>query len=168
MIKEKENGMGVWIYGDIDAVGREANAAEEGEGRAVGAVESEEVIEVWNIDVLVIEENAVLVGGFVVGHGFRWILEFGVYGSLSSTAEEGETVSPCMIAEYNISTLIRKEKWIKKIYQILALSFYLYFTRPSTRAPHGSYRLKHTHISKILYNRSQIYFKRTTTTNSIL
>jgi len=54
-------------------VGREANAAEEGEGRAVGAVEREEVVEVWNINVLVVEENAVLDGGFIVGHGFRWI-----------------------------------------------------------------------------------------------
>lgn len=97
MIKEKEKGVGVWVYGDIDAVGRETNAAEEREGRAVGAVESEEVIEVWNIDVLVVEENAVLVGGFVVGHGFRWILEFRVYGSLSSTAKEGEAVSSCII-----------------------------------------------------------------------
>jgi len=28
----------------------------------------------------------------------------------------------------------------------------LYATRPLTRAPHGSYQLKHTHISKTLYN----------------
>lgn len=76
-------------------MGREANAAEEGEGGAVGAVECEEVVEVWNIDVLVIEEDAVLVCGFLVGHGFREVLELRVYGSRCSTAEGRDAMSSC-------------------------------------------------------------------------
>lgn len=59
-------------YSDIDAVGRKANTTEEGEGGTVGAVECEEVVEVWNLSVLVIEENAELLCAFVVGHAFRF------------------------------------------------------------------------------------------------
>jgi hypothetical protein len=74
-------------------VGREANTAEEGERGAIGTVECEEVVKIWNIDVVVIEKDAVLVcGGFVVGHGFR------VYGSLSSAAEEGE--APLLLSKF--------------------------------------------------------------------
>lgn len=64
--------MGGGVYSDIDAVGRKANTTEEGEGGTVGAVECEEVVEVWNLSVLVIEENAVLLCAFVVGHAFRF------------------------------------------------------------------------------------------------
>lgn len=60
------------IYGDIDAVGRKANAAEKGERGAVGLVECEEVVEVLNVGVLVIEEDAVLVCNFLVGHDFSF------------------------------------------------------------------------------------------------
>jgi hypothetical protein len=60
-------------------VGREANTAEEGERGAIGTVECEEVVKIWNIDVVVIEEDAVLVcGGFVVGHGFRVFMDCSV------------------------------------------------------------------------------------------
>lgn len=54
-------------------MGRNANAAEEAEGGAVGAVECDDVVQVGDLGVLVIQEDAVLLrrGGFVAGHGFH-------------------------------------------------------------------------------------------------
>lgn len=71
--KEKEGSEGRKKYSDIDAVGRNANTAEEAEGGAVGVVKGEDVIEVGNLDVVVIEEDTIFISSSFVllRHGLR-------------------------------------------------------------------------------------------------
>lgn len=54
---------------DIDAMGRKANTTQQVEGGAVGAIEGEEVVEVWNFSVIVVKEHSVLLSVFLFGHG---------------------------------------------------------------------------------------------------
>ena len=78
-------------YSDIDAAGREANASEEAEGGAVCVIERDEVVEVGDVDVLVIQEHAVWVSAFLVGHGLRVYVMPSTQSQFSSSAQQHHT-----------------------------------------------------------------------------
>lgn len=64
------------IYGDIDAIGSNTDAAEKVEGFAAGIVEANEIWGIWDRCVFVVEKNSVFCFFFSLRHGkksFSWI-----------------------------------------------------------------------------------------------